>query len=484
MLTIFLYTAFFILFISIALVFFIRGKKNNKNREFMTTWILVIISLVTGIILTEIVARTTAEKERSSIEQHGNIIAAAVNPERLKNLKGTLDDLKNPDYNRVRGQLIAIQKNTQNIRWLYLMSQNDSGFLFTLDNVPINVYGHVEPGQGYYEQPPSELSSVFTNGKSQTVGPYRDEWGTFVSCFSAISDSATGKVLMVLGVDVDASDWYMILFKARMVPMVITLLIVVLILLFSLDRDRILKSNRELLALQNDLIRKNNEIIEYTNMITHDLKRPVTGLKTILDILQKTSTGIQQADNNRIREMLTLGESSVSLMQRMLGDLLVAARLEWGNAESAVETVDMNVFIEELLNRSKIDFETAHATVTVEGGGVTNIDKKSFEILFSNLVGNALTYRRTDTEPQIHIAFHDTQYNTILSVKDNGRGIPEKDRPLIFNRFHRGSNVGECSGTGLGLYISKLAVDKMGGEITLNCPQEGGTEFKWILTKQ
>ncbi|MDD5716156.1 MAG: PAS domain S-box protein, partial [Patescibacteria group bacterium] len=91
-------------------------------------------------------------------------------------------------------------------RWLYLMTLRGQSVLFTADSVKEDEYGHVDPGVAY-EDHPAELRDVFSSGNAQVVGPYTDEWGTFVSAFIPITDLTSGQVLGVLGVDIDYSIW-------------------------------------------------------------------------------------------------------------------------------------------------------------------------------------------------------------------------------------------------------------------------------------
>ncbi len=463
-----IYVVFIVFLILLLFVFIAYKSKSSEKNQFFKKLNGIIVPLafiiVTGITITELIAIKADRTERKNIHKISQIIAASINPAKIASLKGNLDDLNNSNYHDIRNQLMRIQKVTKSIRWIYMMSKNDSGFFFTVDNVPLDIFGHVEPGQAYYEQPPPELQTVLDSGGSAVVGPYIDEWGTFVSGFAAVKDSSANAVLMILGVDIDAIDWNTILVKARIAPLLITLMAAAIMLIIAYERSK--------------LLRKNSELVDYIHTVTHDLKKPLTGLKTVISLLEKNDD-TNTVYGDRMKDLLSVGSSSIAHMQRMLEDLLTVAKIEWGDSNTHIEKTDMKDFIEKLLDLHKIEIEHTNAKVTFDGKGNLNINRNLFEKMFNNLLDNALKYKKEATHPIVNIKFVIENNFATLSVRDNGRGIKESERESIFERFIRGTNAGTTSGTGLGLYICKLSSQKMGGNLTFECHSEGGTEFIW-----
>jgi signal transduction histidine kinase len=103
--------------------------------------------------------------------------------------------------------------------------------------------------------------------------------------------------------------------------------------------------------------------------------------------------------------------------------------------------------------------------------------------LMSNLVGNALKF--TPRGGEVHLRLTDGSDESILEVSDSGPGIPADELPRIFERFYRGTNVGEAraSGSGLGLAITRSIVDMHGGSIEVASVEGQGATFRVHLPR-
>jgi signal transduction histidine kinase len=103
------------------------------------------------------------------------------------------------------------------------------------------------------------------------------------------------------------------------------------------------------------------------------------------------------------------------------------------------------------------------------------LDKKLMRQVISNLLSNAIKYSPADKPLSITLEYVD--HTLVLTVKDEGIGIPEADLKHLFEAFHRAANVGTIAGTGLGLTITKEAVELHGGTITVDSRVGHGTAF-------
>jgi signal transduction histidine kinase len=106
-------------------------------------------------------------------------------------------------------------------------------------------------------------------------------------------------------------------------------------------------------------------------------------------------------------------------------------------------------------------------------------DERLLRHVFTNLLGNAVKY----SEPggRIEFAVQRRGDDALFTVRDRGIGIPEVDQPWLFNAFHRGSNVGQRQGTGLGLVIVKRCVDLQRGTIKIESTPGAGTTVSVTL---
>ena len=150
----------------------------------------------------------------------------------------TLADKKTTDYKRLREQLLLMKTATDDVRWLYLMALKGDSILFTVDGIPLSTTRDTLSRARLYEQPPSEVAAVFSTARSAVVGPYTDEYGTFVSAFTPIREQYSGRVYGVLGVDIEASEWDAAIAEARLSPLLITLLLSLMLIGFYVVQER------------------------------------------------------------------------------------------------------------------------------------------------------------------------------------------------------------------------------------------------------
>ncbi|MDZ7615907.1 MAG: cache domain-containing protein, partial [Patescibacteria group bacterium] len=131
-------------------------------------------------------------------------IARAVNADRIRTLSGSLADREHADYRRLKDQLDAVCSADPTYRYAYLLGRKPEGAIFFF--VGTGWGDEAEPGE-VYQDAPEAMRRVFDTGMPETVGPYADRWGSFVSGIVPIIDPLSGVVIAVLGVDIDARDW-------------------------------------------------------------------------------------------------------------------------------------------------------------------------------------------------------------------------------------------------------------------------------------
>jgi signal transduction histidine kinase len=104
-----------------------------------------------------------------------------------------------------------------------------------------------------------------------------------------------------------------------------------------------------------------------------------------------------------------------------------------------------------------------------------NTDETRLKVILNNLMANAIKYNNAEQEPYVRISAVAKKEHCSIEVKDNGRGIAKEFQPKIFDMFFRASD--DSSGSGLGLYIVKETLDKLGGDISFNSEPRTGTTF-------
>ena len=155
---------------------------------------------------------------RTGFLQQVRMVAQAVDVDNVKALTGTDEDLVRPEYRRLHLQLAAVRKASQQCRYAYFMGRRENGNIFFFVSAePEDSPDFVAPGQVYGDVAET-LRLAFEQGTAGTEGPTKDDWGVWVSGLVPIPDPRTGKVLAVLGLDVDARDWQKKVMKAVALP--------------------------------------------------------------------------------------------------------------------------------------------------------------------------------------------------------------------------------------------------------------------------
>ena len=194
-------------------------------------WIPILLVFFIGIVTTWQIVLRTDRKMREERLHMARLLAYAVNIESIKALTGTKADLNSPVYLRLKAQFAAAKKTYPKCRFIYLMGRRDDGkVFFYVDNEAPGSENESPAGQIYAEISPEYLC-VFDTQSAKTVGPVPDRWGTWISSLVPLNDPQTGKLLAVLGIDMDADKWQAALIRDAIVPSVMTLVLIIILLI-------------------------------------------------------------------------------------------------------------------------------------------------------------------------------------------------------------------------------------------------------------
>jgi hypothetical protein len=127
-------------------------EKINKHYGLQLTGILLAV-LISGWLFTGFVGRNSDQRIRKDILNQTAFATAALNPEHVKRLTGTLADLKHPEYIRLRQQLMDMKRANPQLRWLYVMFLRGGEIPFAVDSIPEGEFGHTNPGVNYKRPP-------------------------------------------------------------------------------------------------------------------------------------------------------------------------------------------------------------------------------------------------------------------------------------------------------------------------------------------
>jgi two-component system sensor histidine kinase/response regulator len=206
-------------------------------------------------------------------------------------------------------------------------------------------------------------------------------------------------------------------------------------------------------------------------MFSHDFRNPLASIISSTSLLRDYSDRI---DGDRRLTYFNRIEASARQLVQMLDDMLVVSQMETGNLAFKPE----QVAIAEWLQRIVEEFQTIHSETHrliyhSRFDGPIMADPRLLRQIAANLMSNAIKYSPQGSEIRVLLEGHGDQL--MLTVRDQGIGIPEDDQTHLFVAFQRASNVGGVSGTGLGLAIVKQAVELHGGTVHLESRVGVGT---------
>lgn len=199
------------------------------------TWTTATIILLTvmGWLMTQTIDRYSENEGRRFLLSRTMTTVSGINPDRVKGLKGTSEDLKSTDFEVLKKQLQRTHRVNNDCRFVYIMGERNGKIVFLVDAEPENSKDYSPPGQVYEDATP-ELKNIFRNAEPFVEGPVVDDWGEWVSGLAAIKDPNTNRVLGVLGIDIDAGNWMHTIALYRFLAITITASMCALVLAFSM----------------------------------------------------------------------------------------------------------------------------------------------------------------------------------------------------------------------------------------------------------
>lgn len=187
----------------------VKGLFEVKKKTLFSV-VIVAISIafaVAGWVVMQKLGKSFDKHEREGVLMDAGGLAMAINPERIKNLKGSSDDLASPDYRRIKEQIGLIHKAMPEYPYICLMgSRLGKVFFFFDSSFSGDGVNAVFPGK-LFKEAPRELNKVFSAGKALIGGPFIDKRGTWLNGYAPVKDLTTGEVLAVLGVGIDWAVW-------------------------------------------------------------------------------------------------------------------------------------------------------------------------------------------------------------------------------------------------------------------------------------
>jgi len=245
----------------------------------------------------------------------------------------------------------------------------------------------------------------------------------------------------------------------------------------SYERYRLLAN--ELRQTNTELSYANQELEQFTSIVSHDLQEPIRSIKSFLQLI---NIKLNKEQNEDLKVYIEKAISSADRMKQLIQNLLHYSQL--GKTDLLEEDINVDELIIEAIQNVGTSAEKSNAQITVENDIKTvKGDRVQLVQLIQNLLSNALKF--TDSQsPKVKITgFHENGH-VKFSVTDNGIGIAETDIHKVFEIFRRLHTKKLYPGTGIGLAICKKIVERHGGRIWPESNPGKGTTFYFTLKEQ
>ncbi len=221
---------------------------------------------------------------------------------------------------------------------------------------------------------------------------------------------------------------------------------------------------RAALDAERELGRMKNHFV---SSVSHEFRTPLSVILSGAELLEAHAG---QLSESRRMELLTQIKSSTGRMNEMVEQVLLLGRIESCTMKANPQPVDVAALCREIVEEVQIATQRRCEIVTKLDTGMRSLDVTLMRSVLVNLLSNAVKYSR----PSGSVVFEANESS--FRVNDEGIGIPPADLTRLGEPFHRASNVGDISGTGLGLAVVKRCVALCGGTFTIHSEEGLGTQ--------
>lgn len=212
----------------------------------------------------------------------------------------------------------------------------------------------------------------------------------------------------------------------------------------------------------------------FVSLASHEFRTPLTSVKLSASLIEKYA---EPLENPNITKHVSNIKNAVTNLTTILSDFLSIEKLEAGREEILFTYFDLIKFCEQVTEEMQVLAKQNQNIIYQHTGikSMVNLDQNLLKICISNLITNAIKYSGENSFIDFNTEINGK--NCIVTVKDNGIGIPDADQKHLFEAFFRAHNTGAIPGTGLGLNILTRYTSMMNGTVTFKSVVNEGTSF-------
>ncbi|WAH41933.1 cell wall metabolism sensor histidine kinase WalK [Alicyclobacillus fastidiosus] len=217
---------------------------------------------------------------------------------------------------------------------------------------------------------------------------------------------------------------------------------------------------------------------EFVSNVSHELRTPLTSVKSYIEALR----GLNEDERETRQAFLEVIEQETDRMVRLTRDLLQLSGLDRGQTYNVHQRISVSNLLAQVKQRFQLQAERQQLEFTVyepddEGTYIVG-NRDMVNRILDNLISNAMKY--TPAQGHITVCTRILRERIVVTVTDDGIGIPEADLPRVFERFYRvdKGRSRKLGGTGLGLALAREMVERLGGSIAMTSEPDRGTQVK------
>lgn len=207
--------------------------------------------------------------------------------------------------------------------------------------------------------------------------------------------------------------------------------------------------------------------------VTHELKSPLASIKLYLQTILK-----RDLDKEKQQGFIRNSLLDIERLDDLVENMLMATKIENNSYSYPKESFNLSEAVQQVVERHQNILQKRIVKSSVTSDILMTGDRFTILLVVSNLLENAVKYSAEGTE--INIELFKRNNRIILKVNDQGVGIPDEEKPKIFDKFYRigQEDTRKTKGTGLGLFIVKQVLDNHGATIKVRNNQPVGSEFE------
>ena len=241
--------------------------------------------------------------------------------------------------------------------------------------------------------------------------------------------------------------------------------------------ERVAQRTKELSQANRQLKQLNEVRSRFVAMVCHEFRNPLNNIAFLVSSLMRYP---RQLSANKKNEYFLNIKANIDRMTQMTDELLVISKIDNESINLENDWLDVVEFCQKII----AEFQQTHADSKIKFNCnlselKVKLDGRLFRSIIVNLLSNAVKYSPQKTEIDFYLEAKGDRFS--VAIEDRGIGIPQRDKNRVFEPFHRGKNVSNIPGTGLGLHIVKKFTKILEGQIELTSQENKGTKVKIII---